>query len=150
MPPMYDKVCPLLYGGDANRQGTFPFTSPPSSPQSLYLSPSSRPPLHTLLSAHSRLHAHPTWGWGPTVPGRGERGRGTGRRRRMRCGSRGWGLKGHREDGLTLPLGLHRRIGVLEAGGVHGWSGGWFSFAGRLPLRAHSAPSSLFLLLSLG
>ena len=34
----------------------------------------------------------------------------------MRCGSWGWGVKGHREDGLTLPLGLHRRIGDFEAG----------------------------------
>ena len=34
----------------------------------------------------------------------------------MRCGSGVWGLKGHREDGLTLPLGLHRRIGDFEAG----------------------------------
>ena len=68
--PMYDMVCPLLYGGDANRQGTFPFTSPPSSPLSLYLSPSSRSPLLTLLSAHCGLPAHLTWGRGPTVPGR--------------------------------------------------------------------------------
>ena len=27
--PMYDMVCPLLNGGDANRQGAFPFTSLP-------------------------------------------------------------------------------------------------------------------------
>ena len=56
-------------------------------------------------------HVAPSW-----CHRRGERGRGTGSRRRVRCGSGGWGVKGHREDGLTLPLGLHRRIGVFEAG----------------------------------